>query len=372
MKKLNSYFPIWILMLVPPILFLTLTFNFVMVVIGTAIVFFLINKKKDVKFFFTSALKLWGATILLDIFSLLLMALPQIFYEFEAVKENLIIPLEKNPYTSIYSTIYMIFVVIMNILLICALTKKIILKKKEMKDSNKKISIFILIIFMIPYLIFIPSNKIIKTEYNSLQEYKGTTMKNKSRVSSILKNLGISENISSYVLDTHAEPYTLYIYINDIEISHQMLFERESAVLFNVIDDVNEVIFDYKDKKYTYTINSINKIFKNIKKKDLVEIYDRYKDSKFTEYIYLGRVNEFDVFDTSEFCELDHQLLFNALDENYYLSCTVVEQIVLYGKDKKINIKEALTNRDVTEYDLLNSTIDLTTEEEISKDESNS
>lgn len=372
MKKLNAYFPIWILMLVPPILFVTLTFNFVMVIIGAAIVFFLINKKKDVKFFFTSVLKLWGATILLDVFSLLLLAIPQFFYEFETIKENLIIPLEQNPYTNIYSAIYMVFVAIMNILLISALTKKIMLKKKEMNDSKKKISIFILIVFMIPYLFFIPSNKIVKTEYNSLQEYKGTTMKNKSRVSSLLKNLGISENISSYVLDTHTEPYTLYIYINDTEINHQMLFERESAILFNVIDDVNEVVFNYKDKKYTYTINSINKIFSNIKKKDLVKIYDRYEDSKFSEYIYLGRINDFDIFDTSEFCELDHQFLFTALNTNYYLSCTAVEQIILYGKDEELNIKDALTNRNITEYDLLNSTIDLITEEEFSKDESDS
>ena len=41
------------------------------------------------------------------------------------------------------------------------------------------------------------------------------------------------------------------------------------------------------------------------------------------------------------------------------MSCTSIENIILYGKNKKINMREALDEKVITPNDLINSTIDI-------------
>lgn len=358
MKKINSYFPIWFLLMVPPILLLTLTYNFVMVFVGLLLILFMINKKNIFKNNFKDIFKLWGVSLLVDMVSLICLALPEVFYKVKFIKDNLITPLETNPYSNIYSIIYLVLIISIDIIIILLFAKKIVIKKYELEGTKKYSSFVILVLVLLPYLFFIPSNRIIKNEYNSLSEYKGTSIKNKSKIATLLKHIKTSKNISSYVIDTHKEPYTLHIYVHDIEENHQVFFERDAASIFNVVDEVNEIKFYLNDKEYIYTINSINRIFKDVKSLNLFQIYERYKDPKFDDYNYLGRIEKYDVFDTSEYCELNKQLLFQLQHVNYYIKCSSAEKILLYDKNMSISIKKALENNLIDEYAILNSTID--------------
>lgn len=371
MKKMNAYFPIWFLMIVPPMLFLTLAYNAVMATIGLSIVYLIIKEQKIIERIVPNILKLWGLTILVDVVSFILMILPQLFYKNSFIKENLIQPLETNQYSNILSAIYTFIIAAIVCLIIYSFIKRSILNKYKVKDDKKKLVIFILMLFMFPYIFFLPSNKIVKTEYQSLEELRGTTAKSKSKIGTALKYLETSDNISSYVIDTHAEPYSIDIYVKDIELNHQMLFERDAAILFSIIDDVNQISFYLNDKQYVYTINRINKIFKDVKEKSIVEIYNRYKDTKYTDYIYLGHVGNYDVFDTSEFCETEHQLLFEVTGTEYYLSCSSLDKIIIFNKTERINIEKAMEQGLITQYDILNSTVDLKTDGEFAVENNN-
>lgn len=363
MKKFNAYFPIWILIMVPPLLFLTISFNFAMVAIGLLLVLLVIDRNNIFINYTKSILKLWGVTLIVDLVSFIFMVIPEFFCNNPFIKENLVRPLETNPYINIISIIYMIILFILNIFIIYNFVKKIVIKKYELDIIKKRLTFFILIISMMPYIFFIPSNKIVKTDYNSLEDFRGIVLKNKTKVSNILKYLEVKDYISSYVIDTHVEPYTINIYIDNIDVNYQEMFEKDAAILLSLIDDVNEVVFSLDNHPYKYSINTINDIFKDVKKLELSKIYDRYEDKKFEKYTYLGHINNYDIFDTSDFCELDHQLLFAIENSEYYLSCTSVNQILLYSKNKVINIKEALDQNLLTPSDILYSTLDLIIEE---------
>ncbi|HPF83585.1 MAG TPA: DUF4825 domain-containing protein [Bacilli bacterium] len=359
MKKLNSYFPIWLLMVMPPLVVLTIVYNFITAALGLLIFLFLINTKNIFDFYSKNVLKIWGLSLGLDVITFALLFLPELLYKNSFFTKNLIEPLETNPYTNILSFIYVVFVIAINILVAYLMLKKIF---KNIETKKLNIKVFVIIIFIIPYIFFVPSNKIIKTKYVSLNDYKGTVMKDKSNVSGLLKHLETTKYISSYIIDTHTEPYTLKLYLKEINDNYVLMFEKDASILLNLVEDVNEIVFHMNGTSYTYKVNDINEIFTNIKKISIDDISNRYKDSKFEDYTYLGRVSSYDAFDTSDYCKLDKQLLFSTADEDYYLSCTKVEEILLFKDKTKVNIKEALDSNLITQDDVLSSSLKISSE----------
>lgn len=359
MKKMNAYFPIWFLLVLPPMLFITLGLNLAICSVGIFMLFYFSGLIKEYKNLFKSILNLWLISFILDIVTFILMLFPEIFNNIPIIKERLIKPLEINPYSDIVSIIYIIFVIVIILLVSKMLITKIIINNTTINSINNKKTLIFLMLFSFPYLLFVPSKLLIKSEYNSLDDYRGTVIANKTNVANILTFLETKKYMTSYVLETSVEPFTLNIYLKDINDNHQLLFEKDASLIFNIINDVNEVIFHYNDKNYVYTINSINAIYKNVKKKSLVEIADRYKESKFLDYNYLGNVKGYDIFDESEFCELEKQYLFSYFNSNYYLNCASLDEIILYKNKEKINIKEAMEKEILTSSDIMNSVIDL-------------
>lgn len=358
MKKINAYFPVWILLIMPPLLFITLSFNLLMSGVAILTILLIFDRKDLLKKITNKIFKIFGITIILDLITLILFLIPEFFYKNEFVKSNLITPLETNPYTNILSIIYVLLIAVLNILLIKKMIKKII-QKLEIDNKYKKISSLLFIFFLFPYLFFIPSNKLVKTEYNSLNDLRGTVMENKSKISTILKYLKTTEYISSYTLETRVSPYTINIYLKELSLDYKKEFEMDTAVMFNLIKDVNEINYYIGDSVYTYTLNDINDIFKNVRKLSLDDIYIRYNNDNFKEFIYLDHIKGYDVFDTSEFCQTERQFLFELDDINYYLSCSSIDKIMLYNKNNKFTIKEALENNIVTKEDILNSRIEV-------------
>lgn len=358
MSTTLNYFPLWMTLIFPPLVFLVLAINLMLSFTGSFVINCIIEKNKPnmvLKKVSITTLKLLFLSIIVDFITTILYLIPEFFYTNTFLKENLIINLETNPYNNIISLIYIIFIGLINLLVIYGYTKKIVLKDIKFKN---KLLIIPIIILMFPYIYFVPSNKVIKTDFNSLSDYKGTNIANKSKIKTILKYLETTDYINSYIIDTSREPYTLKIYIQNLDFDYQILFEKDASVIFNLVDEVNEIIF-YKDgKNYRYTINYINSIFNDVKKLSLDKIYERYSDSKFDDYTYLGRVGSYDLFDISEYCELESQLIFENDNYEYYLSCTKIEQVVLYDKKTSINIKDAILNNIISYDDLLNSNID--------------
>jgi hypothetical protein len=366
MKKNYAYLPFWFLLILPPLLLLTGIMNFVMCVIALIIGALILKVKDPFSVYYKNIWKLYVLSILGSFLAVLGYGIPEFFRTNKFLLENLVTPLEYNPYKKLLSFVYIAFIFIIIFFVLFKLVKRLIVKKISSEEKNKLASIFITI-FIMPYLFLMPSTLFIKPNKSNLDDFIGTLMKDKTSVVQIMKNLALTENISSYTLVTNEEPYTLHIYLQDVEAGFIKNFEMDAATIFLVIKDVNEVVYHLNNISYTYDINKINSIFGNIKKTSLNELQLRYGGKEFKNYMYLGRLEDYDVFDESEFCEEESQLIYESNGLHYYMSCTKPEDIKLYKNGLRItSLQAALKDEKITVDDLINSDliIDITGNEE--------
>ena len=337
-ERYNSYLPLWFLLVMPPLVLILLCFNFIMSAVGLLISLFMLGTPDAFTKYSKNVFKVFGITLLLDFVSFILLLIPEFFHKVSFVQENLIYPLEHNPYSTVVSTIYILGVFLIVISLAYLLIKNKIVNKMDETKKKKRLVKVMLTLFVIPYLFFVPSSLFIKEEKSTLEDFRGTIIGNKSDIVNILRNLNVSEYINSYVLIDHKEPYTIYVSLKDIEYNHLMMFESDASVILALVDDVNEVIFKMSGKEYKYNINDINEIFGDVKKKSLTAIEERYSNIKFDNYIYYGRLNGYDVFDISEVCEENLEKIYEATETIYYIECSTLDNIKLYKKGEVISL----------------------------------
>ena len=361
--KLRSYLPIWFIVMVPPTILLLFGYNFIFC--SFALIFALISIKDDDAFDkYTKCIgRLWGISFLLDLIGLALLIVPEFFSKIKFINDNLVYPLEHNPYTKVLSFIYMILVFAILYFIGYKLIKKFIIKRiRKKEDLGRRITI-VMTLFIVPYLFFVPTTMFEKTSKSSLEDFKGTLLQKNSDIVNLVKFLNVSEFITTYHLDITVQPYTLKFNVKDLDTNAYLYFEQDASIIFNLISNVNEVVFTLDDKDYVYKINDINKIFKDIKSKSLNDISSYYKDSKFKDYIYYGFIKDYTVFDTSEYCLEEKQLLFKDDNYNYYFKCTDLSKIMLYSKDEEYTLKDALDKKVITKEEVLNSNLTIIKEE---------
>lgn len=355
MKKNYAYLPFWFLLILPPLVLLTGIMNFVMCVIALIIGALILKVTDPFSVYYKNIWKLFVLSILGGFLTASGYGIAECFRGDKFILKNLVTPLEYNPYKNVISFGYMIFLFVLIFFILYMLIKRLIVKNIGLEEKRKMAS-FILTLFIMPYLFFMPSTMFIKPNKSNLDDFIGTIMKDKTSVVQIMKNLALTENISSYTLVTNKEPYTLHIYLEDIEAGFIKNFEMDAATIFLVIKDVNEVVYHLNGITYTYDINKINSIFGNIKKTSLNELQHRYGGKEFKNYVYLGRLNDYDVFDESEFCEEEIQLIHEYNGMHYYMSCTKPEDIKLYKNGLRImSLQDALKKEKINTDDLLNS-----------------
>lgn len=359
-QKLNAYLPIWFILMVPPLVLVMLCYNFISAGIGLLLTLFMIKKKDAFTKYSKNIWKVWFTALVMDIVALITLLLPELFHKVDFVKENLIYPLEHNPYSNILSFIYIALVFVIVFVVGKMMIKKYVVSKMNLDKKIEKTANLLITILIIPYLFFIPSTYFINNERGSIEDYRGTLMSEKSDIVIIMKYLNVTKYINSYILDTHAEPYSINLYLDTIDLNQYLYFEQDAAVLLSLVKDVNEVVFIMDGNRYTYTINSINKIFKDVKKKSLNEINKRYSDSKFKNYIYYGNIAGYDIFDTSDYCEEELKELFVYNDEKYFISCTSVDKIMFYSSKESFSLKEAIEQEKLDKEIILSTHLNIT------------
>jgi len=279
--------------------------------------------------------------------------------------------LEHNPYSKVFSFIYIIILFLLILFLAYKLINKFIIKGINGNKTKVRFMKFVIIISVLPYLLFVPSTFVIQAEKSNLEDFKGTILGNRSDVVTLMKYLSVSDYISSYVLDTHTEPYSINLYLDTIDINYMEKFEMDAATIFNIVEDVNIVNYTMNGITYSYSINKINAIFNDVKNTDISEVLDRYTNSNFTDYMYLDHIGKYDLFDTSEVCEETNQELFTYKGNTYYLECSSLDNIMLfYDSEEIMNLKAALAQGVISEEDIIESLIPIKTDEELNEDTS--
>lgn len=367
-EKYKAYLPIWFVLMVPPMLFLLIGWNFIMCGIGLMVGLLIIGLPDGFIKYSKNIFKLWGISVLLDVIAFIFLLAPELLSKIEFFNTNLVHPLEYNPYSKVFSTIYIIILFVTILFLAYKLINKFIIKGINGSKIKVRFMKFVIIISVLPYLLFIPSTFVIQTEKNNLEDFKGTILGNKSDVVTVMKYLSVSDYIDSYVLDTHTEPYSINLYLDTIDVNYMEKFEMDAATIFNLIEDVNAVNYTMNGIKYSYSINKINKIFKDVKNTDISDILNRYTSSNYTEYMYLDHVGKYDLFDTSEVCEETNQRLFTYNGNTYYLECSSLENIMLfYANEKIMDLKTALSQGAISEDDIIDSLLPIKTDEELNE-----
>lgn len=371
-ERYSAYLPIWFVLMLPPLSILLLGWNFILCGLGLMIGLLIMGLPNGFTKYSKNIFKLWGISILLDVVAFIFLLAPQILSKIDFFNTNLVKPIEYNPYSKVFSAIYMIILFLFIVFLAYILINKFVIKGISGDKIKTSIMRFIIIICVLPYLLFVPSTFVLNAEKNNLEDFKGTILGNKSEVVTIMKYLSVSDYISSYVLDTHKEPYSINLYLDPIDVNYIAKFEMDAATIFNLIDDVNIVNYTMNGIKYTYNINKVNKVFKDVKNTKISEILNRYTNSKFTDFIYLDHIGKYDIFDTSELCEEIVQDLFTYEGNKYYLVCSSLDNIKLFNDGEEVmNLREAIKEKVISEKELVESLIPIETDQEINEDTSN-
>lgn len=246
------------------------------------------------------------------------------------------------PYLIINILIYFIVIFIIN---------KVI-KPSKIEKLIYKVMLAIMIINSI-IIIFISINSNPK-----LENYKNTYIGDNSKVSSIIDLLDISK--TSISLQTNNEPYELTINMTDqVIVDIYKTLEEDSSIIFNLITNASIIKYNYKNKTYTFKYEYINKIFNNeLRNKSIKNIQNRYNNLT-SEYVYLGYINGYNIYDESSFCEENEELIKEENNKKYYITCSSIEELYLYKDNDRIKLKEQLSNIKIE--DLLNTGLNVYT-----------
>lgn len=357
MKKLNSYIPFWFLLIMPPLLPFLLIFNLAMSGIGILATALFLKIKNPFDEYYKNTLKIFFITLKPTFFISVMYLLPQLLRNIDCIYDNFIYHLEYNPYKNIFSFLYMILIFVGSCYITYKTVNKKIIRKLDRDEETKIQANILLTMFLIPYILLIPSTMLIKPNKSNLDDFYGTIMKDDKTINELIKKLAISENITSYFLETKKEPYTMHIYVEDIK-EYRKSFEMDASIMFYLIKDINEIKYHMNEQSYTYTINDINDIYGNVEKKELLEINERYTNKEMKEYHYLGRLSEYDVFNKKKETKQLPQLLINYKETNYYIECSDINNIIAIKNGKYYKLIDLFKNKKIRIDDLAKSQLE--------------
>lgn len=351
-KYYNVIFPIWLILILPPIVLLVLPSNFVIDSIVLLICFKFLKIKDVFKNYQRTILKIWVIGFTADIVGSALLLATQFFSE-GFWYDNLTYPIAWNSFSNVYAFLYVLLAVFISGFLIYLLNHLLSFNKTNLQAKEKKIISLVLALVTAPYLFFFPTSYIYQEGYkNKLEEYQGTYVGDNSAVGNIIKNLYSGKHYDTFSLETKEEPYGIIInYKEDTYTKVYQNIEKDALILFKLIDNASFVKFNVNNKSYSFDRTHANTIL-DLTKVSLDEINQRYESDYFERFSYLGHIDKFDLFDTSTTCGVDKSVIYESAEFNYLIECSDIDALYLIASDSKVKLKTAL-EKDLIKVDNL-------------------
>ncbi len=157
----NVIFPIWLMVLFPPILIPVLIGNFIVDSLVVLITMKILKVENIFKNYRSSILGVWGYGFLSDIigglglFATMFISLPK-ESKFSKFFDNFQLGIYGSPFSNIFSFIYIVICMIIASTFIYIFNKKITLRKTTLNEREKKIVAIALAIITSPYLFLLP------------------------------------------------------------------------------------------------------------------------------------------------------------------------------------------------------------------------
>jgi len=363
MKRLyNVIFPIWLILIIPPIILITLPSNFIIdslvLILGLKLVKTtnLFNKYK------ISILKVWIFGFIVDVMGSLLLLLTQFMGNNECLYEKLIYPIVWNPFESIIAFLYVLIVVMICGVLIYLINYKFSFNKTDLDNKSKKTISLLLGVVTAPYLFFLPTSYLYRSNITTLEDYQDSYISDNSAVGNIINKIYSGDYLEEFSLDIE-EPYGVIInYKEDIYGDIYRYLEEDALILFKLIKNIDYVKFNIDNKTYEFNSQYINNIYENIKEIELDDITLRYKSDYFSDFTYLGHIDKYDIFDTSTICSNDKNIIYSDTNYNYYVRCSSIENLYLVNEETKIKLTTALGKNIINIDNLFNTNLKISKE----------
>ena len=157
-KLYNVIFPIWLMILIPPIILSVIPANFII----DSLVLLLglkISKVTDkFKNYKKCILKVWIFGFLIDIAGSLLLFATQVLGFSSFLSDNLIEPLMWNPFSNVFALLYAITVIALCGFLIYKVNCRFSFEKTNLDQTQKRFISILLAIITAPYLFLLPTS----------------------------------------------------------------------------------------------------------------------------------------------------------------------------------------------------------------------
>jgi hypothetical protein len=130
--------------------------------------------------------------------------------------------------------------------------------------------------------------------------------------------------------------------------------ERDAAIMMRLINDINVVRYEYKDKIYKYYFDDMNTLFDyKLKEVPLVDIVNYYKYLK-QDYVYIGNIKGiYSLYSKSSTCSENNYLTQDQLFK-YYIICYKKDDLIVLDSKYNVYDLDYLLDRDlVTISDLM-------------------
>lgn len=205
----------------------------------------------------------------------------------------------------------------------------------------------ILIIIIITFVIFNSKNF-------SLNLFKNTDLSDIESIKKILKKLEYGEEDFSFKTLNKT-----LIVDYDIELYNYKTFEKNASYLFYLINDLENIVFNIDETKYSFNYNNISLIYNGFKKTKISDIEKRYNNKNFNN-VYLGNINgNIDLFDSSDLCIEEYKEFYEDDNYKYYITCSSLDDVIVVIDNESYKLVDALNDKKFSIDDLFKINVKL-------------
>lgn len=186
----------------------------------------------------------------------------------------------------------------------------------------------------------------------SLEMLKNTNLSDNKKIETILKKIDYGNSEFEFSVKSNK------IIINyNIEFFDYKTLEKNSSILFYLLNDLDEIEYSMNDGNYIFYDSKIENIYEDFSNITIKTINKRY-DTEYFSYIYLGNINgNIDIFDTSDLCLENYLELYRDDNYIYYITCSDINDVIVVDSGKEFTLLEALDKKIILVDDLFDTNI---------------
>ena len=203
-------------------------------------------------------------------------------------------------------------------------------------------------------LIIIVTFVIFNSKNFSFNLFKNTDLSDIESIKKILKKLEYGEEDFSFKTLNKT-----LIVDYDIELYNYKTFEKNASYLFYLINDLENIVFNIDETKYSFNYNNISLIYNGFKKTKISDIEKRYNNKNFNN-VYLGNINgNIDLFDSSDLCIEEYKEFYEDDNYKYYITCSSLDDVIVVIDNESYKLVDALNDKKFSIDDLFKINVKL-------------